>query len=179
MLIKKIKTTGALFILLSIFILSTPLASAEDDSTVQGIVSELYNNYESVDQNLQEIKGETKRNSDPNATPFTMGIKKNATIDFWSIEVDKEGIPFASHMYTERDNKALEYGGRHILYKGKLKPGKHRFVLYYYYKTPDGVRKNKASWTVDIAKKPTYLELFFTEQNGKVKVIPRKTVEGS
>lgn len=157
-----------------------PTKSLAEDEIID-IVTELYENYESVDRDLQELQGAIKRTDSNNLfTPFSIGIKKKTEIEFISIEVDADGIPLTNHIYTDRDNNALNLGGRHLVFKGKLATGKHKFVLYYLYKDKKNkgkTIKGKASWSMGISGKPTHIELLFTKENGKIKVKPRKKTE--
>ncbi len=172
-----LKTLTTSFFSIFLIILTSSHSNSEEDS-IKDIVTELYNNYEAVDRELKELKGLAETtNKNSSSIGFTLGIKKDTDIEFVSIDIDKGGIPFASHLYSERDNKALGYGGRHLLYKGKLDKGSHSFVLYYIYKGKRGTVKSKATWKMSMPSKPTYLELLFKEKDGKIKVIPRKTTE--
>lgn len=178
-----IKTvTIVLIIGFSILFTTLPPKSLAEDTEIIDIVTELYKNYESIDRDLTELEGVITRTDDRSLfTPFSVGVKKKTDIEFISIEVDSNGMPLANHIYNDRDNNALNLGGRHLLFKGKIATGKHKFVLHYLYKDKSKIKeaiKSKASWSMGVSNKPTHIELVFVEEDGKIKVKPKKMIEG-
>lgn len=173
---KKLNLTIVTVFLSTALILSISTKTFSEENSIKDIVTDLYTHYEAVDRELKELKGVEKTLRDgPSLTPFSLGIKNEAPIEFISINIDKEGIPFASHLYSERDNKALTYGSRQLIYKGQIKQGKQAFVLYYIYKSKSKkIIKSKATWKIGVSKSTTYLELVFKEKNGRITVVPRK-----
>lgn len=164
------------------FILTTPLYADEaqiyDDSPVRDLATELYKNYETIDKELNELK---KAAGEPQAdslmAPFVISVKKAKGFRLISIDVHDEGKPIWGHIYNDMENTALDSDGRHEIYRGVAKKGKHSLSLAYQYQLhedkKDASRSGVVRETLDITA-PSYMEVFFKKDDKDIKVYLRK-----
>jgi len=163
--------TSLFFITFLWAILSIPFAyGADKPSSQQGL-----------DNRIQDLKKEVlELNRDlfilqedllfPANTRFTiflsMDMGKLFTLD--SVEVKINGKLVASHLYTQREVKALQRGGVQRLHIGNLPTGKHEMVAYFTGKGPHN-RDYRRGTTLIINKTsaPQYIELRITDNAAK------------
>jgi hypothetical protein len=136
---------------------------------------------QSLDNRIQDLKKEVlELNRDlfileedllfPANTQFTiflsMDMGKLFALD--SVEVKINDKLVASHLYTEREVKALQRGGVQQLHIGNLPTGRHEMVAYFTGKGPHN-RDYRRGATVIINKTsaPQYIELRITDNAAK------------
>ncbi len=165
------KTSLCFIFLFWIFITSPNAYSAEIPAPQQGL-----------DNRIQDLKNEVlELNRDlfileedllfPANTQFTiflsMDMGKLFALD--SVEVKINDKLVASHLYTEREVKALQRGGVQRLHIGNLPTGRHQMVAYFTGKGPHN-RDYRRGATVIINKTsaPKYIELRITDNASKL-----------
>ena len=131
--------TSLSFIFLLWVVLVSPFAQAADQPSKQ----------QSLDNRIQDLKKEVlELNRDlfileedllfPANTQFTiflsMDLGKLFALD--SVEVKINDKLVASHLYTEREVRALHRGGVQRLHIGNLPTGKHEMIAYFTGKGP-------------------------------------------
>lgn len=80
------------------------------------------------------------------------------TMDAVKLKVDDEIV--ASHLYTEKENSALNRGGIQRLYLGNLKTGAHDITAFFYGYGPDNSEfKRAATYSLKKDQNPTMLEI--------------------
>lgn len=160
------------FILILWALFSFPLTHAADNTSAQ----------QGLDNRIQDLKKEVlELNRDlfileedllfPANTQFTiflsMDLGKLFALD--SVEVKINDKLVASHLYTERESKALYRGGVQRLHIGNLPTGKHEMIAYFTGKGPHN-RDYRRGTTLIINKSsaPQYIELRITDNDSKL-----------
>lgn len=167
----KMKTILSFTILLWVA-LSSPLVHAADNASTQ----------QGLDNRIQDLKKEVlELNRDlfileedllfPANTQFTiflsMDLGKLFALDAVEVKINDKLI--ASHLYTEREAKALHRGGVQRLHIGNLPTGKHEMIAYFTGKGPHN-RDYRRGTTLIINKSsaPQYIELRITDNDSKL-----------
>ena len=89
---------------------------------------------------------------------MSMDIGKYFTLDSVKVLIDDKLV--ASHLYTKRQNAALELGGIQRLYLGNLKSGEHEITAFFVGVGPDNREyKRGATILIDKDDDPKMLEL--------------------
>ena len=88
----------------------------------------------------------------------SVDVGKYFSLDAIRLMIDGEMV--ASHLYTQKQNSALERGGVQRLYLGNLKTGEHEITAFFHGFGPEG-REYKRGATYKLTKdqKPTMLEV--------------------
>lgn len=80
------------------------------------------------------------------------------TLDAVKLTIDDDLV--TSHLYTEKQNSALNRGGIQRLYLGNLKTGEHQVTAFFHgYGPQNREYKRAATYTLDKDQTPTMLEL--------------------
>ena len=165
------KTTLSFIILLWLALSSSFVHAADTASTQQGL-----------DNRIQDLKKEVlELNRDlfileedllfPANTQFTiflsMDMGKLFALD--SVEVKINDKLVASHLYTEREAKALHRGGVQRLHIGNLATGKHEMIAYFTGKGPHNRDYRRgATLIINKTSAPQYIELRITDNDSKL-----------
>jgi hypothetical protein len=136
---------------------------------------------QSLDNRIQDLKKEVlELNRDlfileedllfPANTQFSiflsMDLGKLFALD--SVEVKINDKLVASHLYTEREVKALNRGGVQRLYVGNLPTGKHEMIAYFTGKGPHNRDYRRgATLIINKTSAPQYIELRITDNASK------------
>lgn len=87
------------------------------------------------------------------------------TLDAVKLTVDDDLV--TSHLYTEKQNSALNRGGIQRLYLGNLKTGKHQITAFFHgYGPQNREYKRAATYTLNKDQNPTMLELQIRDSTG-------------
>lgn len=164
------KKSLSFILLLWIALASLSVHAAEESSPQQ-----------SLDNRIQDLKKEVlELNRDlfileedllfPANTQFSiflsMDLGKLFALD--SVEVKINDKLVASHLYTEREVKALHRGGVQRLYVGNLPTGKHEMVAYFTGKGPHNRDYRRgATLIINKTSAPQYIELRITDNASK------------
>lgn len=92
------------------------------------------------------------------AVYVSMDIGHYFVLDAVKLKVDDELV--SSHIYTEKQNSALNRGGIQRLYLGNVKTGKHEITAFFHgYGPHDREYKRAATYTLKKDQSPTMLEI--------------------
>lgn len=170
------------FFVFFFFILTIPLYADEskvtDESSVKELADELYKNYEAVDKELNELKRAAEETQSSSLmAPIVISVRKGKGFRLISVNVEDEGKPIWGHIYNDVENNALDFGGRHELYRGVVTRSKHGFSISFQYQLQedkkDITRSGVMRGIFDIST-PSYLEVLFKKDGKDIKVDLRK-----
>ncbi|MFZ3072849.1 MAG: hypothetical protein WA162_06375 [Thermodesulfobacteriota bacterium] len=160
-----------------------PAAAKEEDS-VRDLIEELYIHYEAIDKRLRELKTGLNAEGDITGllTQTTVYVKKEKGFKIVSVELKDNGVSLWSHLYTTDENKAMDAGGRHLIFKGDLKKGDHKLFASYRYSTDPASKfqTGEIDWQFKAGDEPVTMDIFFVKKDGSVNALPRKlfTIDG-
>jgi len=97
---------------------------------------------------------------------LSMDVGKYFTLDSVELKLDDKLV--ASHLYTEREVKALQRGGVQRIYIGNIGTGKHEIIAYFTGKGPSN-RDYRRGTTIEIDKtsEPQFVELKIVDSTSK------------
>lgn len=88
-------------------------------------------------------------------------------LDAVKLKIDDELV--ASHLYSEKQNSALNRGGVQRLYLGNLKTGSHEVTAFFHGYGPQGKEyKRAATYTLKKDQNPTMLEIRVRDSAAKM-----------
>ncbi len=92
------------------------------------------------------------------AVYVSMDLGHYFALDAVKLKVDDELV--GSHLYTDKENSALNRGGIQRLYVGNLKTGKHEITAFFHgYGPKNEEYKRAATYTLTKDQSPTMLEI--------------------
>ncbi|MGD8925336.1 MAG: AraC family transcriptional regulator [Thioalkalispiraceae bacterium] len=176
---KLVPTLFSPFLLVLCLLIQHPVHAAEGDASAEqpadpGTVTTL-------DTQIQDLKKEIlDLNRDlflleedllfPANTQFNVFVSMDIgmTFDLDSVQLRLDDKVVGSHLYTERELKALKRGGVHRLYTGNLTSGEHELVAFFVGKGPKD-RDYKRAATIKVTKgtDPQFVELKISDKESK------------
>lgn len=105
---------------------------------------------------------------------ISLDVGKFFQLDSFKLEID--GKPVASHLYTERQVKALHLGGVQQVYMGNLKSGDHEITAFMQGEGPNG-REYKRAATLNVEKTTDPLRLHVRIQDFVHKLQPDISIQ--
>ncbi len=110
---------------------SAQAISPDQENSIKDLINRLNKNYASLDKALKKLENGI---TDFSGTPLTLSVvKHDKSIRLVSLEVMDDINLLSSHIYTPLENRALEVGGRHQLYKGEINEGKRTLIVVCYW----------------------------------------------
>ncbi|MEE9615350.1 MAG: hypothetical protein V3W31_10450 [Thermodesulfobacteriota bacterium] len=181
-------TAVSLWLALLFFVFAPPAAPAageeihqdsfiNEDSSIRDILEELYDNYETVDREIRELEEAVGGlSTEPLLMPLTISVKKQPGFRLISVDIEDNRSQFLTHIYSIEENEAMGGGGRHQLFKGPIRKGRHRLLITYQY-TLDGEdvdRSGEVLYNLFVEDDPAHLEMVFKGIGGGVEAKLRR-----
>jgi len=143
---------------------------SNQEESLNELINRLNNNYDLINKSLKKL--ETNLNNYPHTTLTMSVVKGDKNINIVSIEVLDLDYPLHSHIYTPLENKALESGSRHQLFRGEIKEGGHTLKIIYYW-AEGGAPPAKGEILINlflISSKNYFIQLSFENKEGKIEL---------
>ncbi|UCE90572.1 MAG: AraC family transcriptional regulator [Pseudomonadota bacterium] len=122
-------------------------------------IQSLKNDVLELNRNLTVLEKDFLAPASTRVTVF-LSMDTNETFDLGSVELRLNNKVVATHLYTERELRALQRGGAPRLFEGALPPGEHELVAYFRGAGEDN-RDYRRGLTKSFEKgtRPQYLEI--------------------
>lgn len=138
--------------------------------TARNLIIQLNNNYLLLDRELKELEGDMRDFPKTTLSLSAVNKMREGDVRLVSIEVQDNARLLESHLYSAIENEALAAGGRHQMYQGETREGKHVLKVIYYWTGGDAPPQRGETYiTFSISKGMTYfIELFLKKSGGNM-----------
>lgn len=162
-----IALAGVIIFFNSIALAEVPPPGRRDSA--RHLIIQLNNNYNLLDKELDKLDDDIR--NFPKTTLNISAVNKmlNRDMELVSIEVQDNAKLIGSHIYSANENEALAEGGRHEIYEGEVREGKHVLKVTYFWREENNTpQKGETYVTFSISRGMTYfIELFLKKSGAK------------